>query len=66
MQTKIVREENIPTKAEADKLLEIFRGQNPIKLSWIEQADGKFTVEAEFGGIAVAESNLDGRSLILE
>lgn len=63
---KVIKEENIPTREEADKVAAKFRAQNPVKLSWLEQADGKFTVEAEFDGTAVSESNMDGRTLILE
>jgi hypothetical protein len=63
---KRIIEENIPSKEELDKLMEFYRAKNPTQLGWLQQADGKYRLEAVLTDATVGESAPDNRTLILE
>ena len=63
-QVKII--ENIATKDQLDLLVGLWQAENPIKLGWRQQPDGRYCLEVEMNEVAVGESAVESRQLILE
>ena len=65
MKSTVIIEENIP-QTELDAVIQKYKVQNPKKLSYEKQADGRYRLEVTLNKLIEAELTSEDRLLILE